>query len=116
MAEQLNAANGEALATVARMALAIARGVRIEDLSDDEKGIIPHFKNPAMPSVAVTADAATKIASMRQGFASTDIYLEMVGFSAADIRRIKAQETRAAGMAVIMEEFAEPIQADEGET
>ena len=116
MAEQLNAANGEALATVARMALAIARGVRLEDLSDDEKGIIPHFKNPAMPSVAVTADAATKIASMRQGFASTDIYLEMVGFSAADIRRIKAQETRAAGMAVLMDEFAEPIPADEGET
>lgn len=33
-----------------------------------------HFKNPAMPSVAVTADAAIKIATARQEFASTDTF------------------------------------------
>jgi hypothetical protein len=62
-----------------------------------------HFKNPAMPSVAVTADAAIKIASARQGFAQTDTFLEMVGFSPADVRRIKAQEARSRGLDVLNE-------------
>ena len=62
-----------------------------------------HFKNPAMPSVAVTADAAIKIASARQEFAGTDTFLEMIGFDQADIRRIKAQEQRARGAQVLME-------------
>ena len=56
-----------------------------------------------MPSVAVTADAAIKIASARQEFASTDTFLEMIGFDQADIRRIKAQEQRARGAQVLME-------------
>lgn len=58
-----------------------------------------------MPSVAVTADAAIKIASARQAFAETDTFLEMIGFDQADIRRIKAQETRARGLTVLAEEF-----------
>ena len=62
-----------------------------------------HFKNPAMPSVAVTADAAIKIATARQEFASTDTFLEMIGFDQADIRRIRAQEQRVRGQQVLME-------------
>ena len=101
MAEQLNTGNGNALRTIALMALAISNDKRLEDLSDEDKAIIAHFKNPAMPSVAVTADAAIKLASARQSFAETDTFLEMVGFDQADIRRIKAQESRARGMALL---------------
>lgn len=103
MAEQLNAGNGDSLRNVALMAQAIVRNVRVEDLTDDEKDIIAHFKNPAMPSVSVTADAAIKIASARQGFAQTDTFLEMIGFDQADIRRIKAQEQRVRGAQVLEE-------------
>ena len=56
-----------------------------------------------MPSVAVTADAAIKIATARQEFASTDTFLEMIGFDQADIRRIRAQEQRARGQTLLME-------------
>ena len=56
-----------------------------------------------MPSVAVTADAAIKIASSRKAFADTDTFLEMIGFDQADIRRIKAQEQRVRGQQVLME-------------
>lgn len=101
MAEQLNAGNGDSLRNVALMAQAIVRNVRVEDLTDDEKDVIAHFKNPAMPSVSVTADAAIKIASARQGFANTDTFLEMIGFDQADIRRIKAQESRERGLEVL---------------
>ena len=85
------------------MAQAVARDCRLTDLTEEETGIMAHFKNPAMPSVAVTADAAIKIASARQEFASTDTFLEMIGFDQADIRRIKAQEQRARGQALLME-------------
>ena len=87
-AEQLNRGNGNALRTIALMALAVARNVRMEDLTEEERDVVAHFKNPAMPSVAVTADAAIKIASSRPEFAQTDTFLEMVGFGPADIRRI----------------------------
>lgn len=109
MAEQLNAGNGEALYAIAQMALAIAKNVRMEDLSDDDKSIMAHFKNPAMPSVSVTADAAIKIATARPEFAQTDTFLEMAGFDQADIRRIKAQETKARGMTTLSEEFGDDL-------
>lgn len=103
MAQQLNTSNGDALRTIAQMAQAIVRNVPMDQLSDEERDVMPHFKNPAMPSVAVTADAAIKIASARTEFASTDTFLEMIGFDQADIRRIKDQEQRVRGQRLLVE-------------
>ena len=103
MAEQLNVGNGDALRNIALMALAVIGNKPLADLTDEEKEIVAHFKNPAMPSVAMTADAAIKIASARSEFAQTDTFLEMIGFDKADIRRIKAQEVRARGLSVLNE-------------
>ena len=103
MAEQLNVGNGDALRNIAMMATAIKNNVSLDDLTDDQRDVVAHFKNPAMPSVAVTADAAIKIASARQAFANTDTFLEMIGFSQADIRRIREQEQRARGLALVTE-------------
>lgn len=103
MAEQLNLGNGNSLRNIALMALAIVNNVRIEDLEEEQRDVIAHFKNPAMPSVAATADAAIKIASARENFAKTDTFLEMIGFSNADIRRIKAEESKNRGFAVLEE-------------
>ena len=103
MAEQLNARNGDSLRTIALMAIAIANKTTMDELTDTQKNIVAHFVNPAMPSVAVTADAAIKIASARPEFAGTDTFLEMIGFDQADIRRIKAQEQRERGLQVLGE-------------
>ena len=103
MAEQLNERNGNSLKTIAMMALAIANKTTLDNLTETQQNIVAHFKNPAMPSVAVTADAAIKIASARQEFAGTDTFLEMIGFDQADIRRIKAQEQRVRGQQVLSE-------------
>ena len=103
MAEQLNVGNGDSLRVIALMALAIIKGVSLDNLSDEDKDIVAHFKNPAMPSVSATADAAIKIASARQSFAMTDTFLEMLGFDKADIRRIKAQELRNRGISLVSE-------------
>ena len=104
LAEQLNTGNGESLRTIALMALAVANDTTAEDLTDEQKSVVAHFRNPAMPSVAATADAATKIAGARPSFAQTDTFLEMIGFSQADIRRIRAQELRSKGLPAL-EEF-----------
>lgn len=101
MAEQLNARNGDSLRTIALMALAIANNTTLNELTDAQRSIVAHFKNPAMPSVAVTADAAIKIASVRPEFGATDTFLEMIGFDQADIRRIRAQEVRERGLDVL---------------
>ena len=103
MAEQLNTGNGDALRNIGQMALAISMNTNLENLPDEYRDIMAHFKNPSMPSIAATSDAAIKIASARAGFASTDIFLEMIGFDQADIRRIKQQEQRARGQAVLAE-------------
>lgn len=110
MAEQLNKGNGDALRNIALMALAIVNDVRLDELTDTQKSIVAHFKNPAMPSVAVTADAAIKIASARPEFAGTDIFLEMIGFDQADIRRVRAQEQRVRGRQALEELDNEDIQ------
>lgn len=103
MAEQLNTGNGDALQNIALMAIAIANNTTVDALTEEQADVIAHFKNPAMPSLAATADAAIKIASARQGFASTDTFLEMIGFDQADIRRIRAQEQRVQGMQTLEE-------------
>lgn len=105
-AEQLNTGNADALYQISQMAMAIELGTTPDALDDEYKSILAHFKNPAMPSVAITADAAIKIASAREGFSQTDIFLEMIGFDQADIRRIKSQEARARGEKILTEEFA----------
>ena len=103
MAEQLNISNGDSLRTIALMATAIINDVSLEALTDEQRDVMAHFKNPSMPSVAASADAAIKIASAREGFATTDTFLEMIGFDKADIRRIKAQEQRARGLNTLTE-------------
>lgn len=115
MAEQLNLGNGNALRNIALMALAIVNNVKIADLSKNQLDVVAHFKNPAMPSVAVTADAAIKIASARESFASTDTFLEMIGFDKADIRRIKAQEQRSRGIQLVSDMQNAPEETEDVE-
>lgn len=98
LAETLNEGNAAGLKNIILMALAIEYDTSLAELPEDMRNIVPHFKNPSMPSIAQQADAALKIASARQGFAQTDVFLEMCGFSQADIRRINAQESTARGL------------------
>jgi hypothetical protein len=96
-AEDLNAFNGEELRDVALMALAVKRNQSLNQLSDDDKNVMAHFLPPSMPSLAATADAATKIAAVSEGFAATDVFWEMQGFDKPTIARIQAQMRRNSG-------------------
>ena len=107
LAEQLNTGNAESLYHIAQMAQAIELGCTPDELPEEAINCMAHFKNPSMPSISATADAATKIAATRPNFANTDVYLEMIGFDQADIRRIKAQERRARGQQILTEELGQ---------
>jgi hypothetical protein len=63
----------------------------VDDLDDVQRTVMPHFRNPAMPSIAATTDAAMKIATVNPAFAGTDVFFEMVGFDQATISRVNSQ-------------------------
>jgi len=63
----------------------------VDDLDEVQRSVMPHFKNPAMPSIAATTDAAMKIATVNPEFAQTDVFFEMVGFDHATISRVNSQ-------------------------
>ena len=103
MAQQLNTGNGTALKNIALMALAIKNNKSLDELTPEQKAVVAHFKNPALPSIATTTDAAIKISSVRPEFAQTDMFLEMIGFDIAEIRRIKNQEAQSRGLNILEE-------------
>ena len=94
-AEDLNSFNAEELHDVALMALAVKRNQSFNQLQDDDKNVMAHFLPPSMPSLAATADAATKIASAAPGFVDTEVFWEMQGFDKPTIARIMAQRKAA---------------------
>lgn len=105
-AEKLNEQNKESLQTVAVMAMAAAENKSIEELTDAQRAVEAHFKPANAPSLAATADAAVKIASVRNGFAASPVFLEMIGFDEATIDRIESFEARENGLQVIRDMFA----------
>ena len=100
-AEDLNAFNADELRDVALMALSVKRNRSLAELSDEDKDVMAHFLPPSMPSLAATADAATKIAAVSEGFAQTEVFWEMQGFDKPTIARIMAQQRRNRGNAMI---------------
>jgi hypothetical protein len=69
-----------------------------------------------MPSLAATADAATKIAAVSEGFAETEVFWEMQGFDKPTIARIMAQKravrNEMANNAAITAMFGGEVNAD----
>lgn len=94
-AETLNDANGDVLAEVMRMAFAVSRGVSMDELTDAERSVMVHWRNPAFPSGAAAADEAVKIASVVPGYAETSLCQEQLGWDEDMRTRYKAERRRA---------------------
>lgn len=89
-AESVNETNGEALKVIGRMAIAFFLDKPLEELTPEEADIVPHFRNPAMPSIVSQADAMVKVVTPpgASWIAETDVYLEQMGFDEATRRRM----------------------------
>ena len=88
--ESLNKTNGKALVNVARMALAIAGGKSIGELTDEERTLTVHWEDPANPSIAAMSDAMVKQAAVAPGLVDSDVFWERLGYQEDERRRIKA--------------------------
>lgn len=120
-AEDLNESSRESLRNVALMAMAVSNNTSIDGLTDDQKSVMAHFRDPAMPSIVSQADAAVKVASADSGFAGTDVFYEMLGFDSATIARIKSDKKKslasmsiASALSAATTDDAEPIVKDAG--
>lgn len=100
-AENLNMTNGCALREVGLMALAASRNVPLSSLADEERALVPRFRNPAMPSIVSQADAMVKMVSALPWMADSDVTLEELGFSDDQRQRLSSDRRRSQSRAIV---------------
>lgn len=101
-AEDCIESNRNSMRNVALMAMAVAENKRVDDLTDEQRSIIPHFRSATMPNIASAADAMTKIASVLDGFSGTREFLTGMGFDVAEVESITSQLDSTANTRAIM--------------
>lgn len=96
-AEDLIEASREALTQVALMAMAVAHNLNPGDLTDEQRSVVPRFRDPLRPSIASRTDAAMKVASVVPEYARTSEFWRDLGKSeegaaemVSEIRRVQA--------------------------
>ena len=99
--ESINAHMGESMEEVARLMMAVDRGVPYDRLPDREMGVIAQFADPAQPTISATADAWTKIGSADQSLIGTRVWYEGLGLSKATIDRIMAARDQQGSIEVL---------------
>lgn len=92
--EEMNRDNGDVMEEVARMMMAVAGGVPIGGLSDEQKSVQACWKDPSMPTISARADGWTKLAAADQSIVGTRVWYEELGLSQAKIDRIEAEKHR----------------------
>lgn len=94
--EKLNRGNAVALENVARMVIAISRGLEsLDELGDDARSIRAVFADPVRSSRAASADAAAKLAAVVDGYASTRQFWHDMGYSEDEITSVMRELRRA---------------------
>lgn len=78
----------DSLWQVARLMMAVSAGVRLDQLTAEQDGVMASFRDPSMPTLASRADAWTKLASIDQGIIGTRVFYEGVGLDQATIDRL----------------------------
>ncbi len=106
--ERINQSMGESMEEVARLMMAVDRGISYEDLDDRSMGVIAQFCNPAQPTISATADAWTKIGAEDHSLVGTRVWYEGLGLQRATIDRIMAARERADAIG-LMNEIADQL-------
>ena len=89
--ERLNRLNGIAIKKVAMLCLSILQEKPVEALGEIEKTFSVQWKNPTLPTLAASADAAQKLAASVDGFAGTPYFWHMLGYNDSQIADIQAE-------------------------
>lgn len=102
-AEDLIESATPVLRDVARLLLAI-RDDTVPELVEDVPE--PVFRNPSRPSLAATADAMVKIASVLPGFSGTQEFLQGMGFTGVETDRIRREIRQSAAREALIASLA----------
>ena len=94
-------ADAASLRRLAALAMAVEGNTTVDVLSESQRAVSPLFADPRTPSPVSQADAMVKIASVAPWVAETDVFLERLGFSDADIRRLDEAKSRIDARAVL---------------
>jgi hypothetical protein len=92
---------GPALRRTEVRALAIANGIKEEDIPPSWSTIDAKWRSPVYLSRAAAADAGAKQLSVVPWLADTEVGLELLGLDDQQIRRAMADRRRAAGRALL---------------
>ena len=90
-AEDCIESNRVSMRNVALMAMAVAHNTTVDGLTDEQRSVIPHFRNPMRPNLASTADAMSKIAAAVPEFALTREYWLGQSFDSSEVESILSQ-------------------------
>lgn len=115
-AENLNEDNGEGIKNIALMAIALSQDKALDDLTDEELGIMPRWKNPARPSLVSQADAIVKAVSAIPWLSESRVALEELGFSEEQIQRMESDKAKAQAQRILNEAATEAKQPTMYET
>lgn len=96
-ADDLIASNKDGLRMMALMAMAVDNNKSIDELTDEQKTVTAHFADPSIPSIVGLADAMVKVASVAPWLAESEVFLEYLGFSEADRRRLMSDKRKTKG-------------------
>ena len=112
--EAMNARNKETMEELARMMLAVAKNVSIDELDDGLLDVQAAFQDPSMPTIAARADAWTKIGASDEQLKGTRVWYEGLGIPQTTIDRIEAEKGRQDSIG-LLNQIAERL-ASGGET
>ena len=85
------------IASALRRALAMRNGVPLDEAVE----VRPVWRNPMHTSRAAAADAGSKIIDKMPSLADTEVGMELLGLSADQIRRVKVEQRRNSGRAIL---------------
>lgn len=101
--ERMNAAFAESLEEVARMMMAVGKGISIDGLDEREMAVQAYFRDPSQPTISATADAWTKIAACDESLVGTRVWYEGLGLPQATIDRIFRERQERSAIASLNE-------------
>lgn len=82
----------DSLWQVARLMMAVSAGVRLDQLTAEQDGVMASFRDPSMPTMASRADAWTKLGGLDSSIVGTRVFYEGVGLDQATIDRLMSEK------------------------
>jgi len=101
--ETMNRRNAEAMEEVARMMMAVQRGVPMSELPEGLAAVQAYMKDPSQPTLAACADATSKFIQSDDSVKGTRVSYEMYGLSQPTIDRLEAEKSERGAIAALNE-------------